>query len=261
MMGGSIDRFSELARLALVQAQEEAQRLGETAIAPEHVVAGVLAEGTDAGAVLAGLGLDPALVREAVLGSQAPTAPMPAGPGALGLTPEAKKMIELAVDEARRLGHHHYIGTAHLLLGAMRLEDSITHCIASFGVTLEEMRSAVQAFPSLEAAPSERTRTRRRSSTAPAGPRALPQPARPRIEYLIAHARLTDDGVQIVSLEQSAPGDHRRAVGGDGGVDLPTVLGLLARDGWALAAIDPTGYASAGPLYIFTRHVRRPGGR
>ena len=63
--------------------------------------------------------------------------------GEIGLTPRAKKVIELAVDEARRLGHH-YIGTEHLLLGLVREGEGIAAgVLESLGVNLEKVRSEV----------------------------------------------------------------------------------------------------------------------
>jgi ATP-dependent Clp protease ATP-binding subunit ClpC len=63
--------------------------------------------------------------------------------GEIGLTPPAKKVIELAVDEARRL-HHHYVGTEHLLLGLLREGDSVAAgVLESLGLNLEKVRSEV----------------------------------------------------------------------------------------------------------------------
>src|SRR5207253_10486614 len=63
--------------------------------------------------------------------------------GEIGLTPRAKRVIELAVDEARRLNHH-YIGTEHLLLGLVREGEGIAaRVLESLGVSLEEVRAQV----------------------------------------------------------------------------------------------------------------------
>ena len=63
--------------------------------------------------------------------------------GEIGLTPRAKKVIELAVDEARRLNHH-YIGTEHLLLGLVREGEGIAAgVLESLGVNLEKVRAQV----------------------------------------------------------------------------------------------------------------------
>ena len=80
--------------------------------------------------------------------------------GEIGLTPRAKKVIELAVDEARRLGHH-YIGTEHLLLGLVREGEGIAAgVLESLGVNLEKARGAGLADPDRTGHPSEPGGTR-----------------------------------------------------------------------------------------------------
>jgi ATP-dependent Clp protease ATP-binding subunit ClpC len=112
------DRFTDRARRVLVFAQEEAQRLNHNYIGTEHLLLGLLREreGVAAG-VLSGLGVGLERVSSSVelivgRGDRAVT-------GDMHLTPRAKRAIELAVEESRRLGHH-YIGTEHLLLGLIR---------------------------------------------------------------------------------------------------------------------------------------------
>ena len=114
-MTSRFEKFSERARRVLSLAQEEAQRFNHNYIGTEHILLG-LARETDgvAARVLTSLGVELTKIRSAVefiIGrGERPS------PGDIGLTPRAKKVIELAVDEARRLGHH-YIGTEHLLVG------------------------------------------------------------------------------------------------------------------------------------------------
>ena len=117
-MASRFEKFSEKARRVLSLAQEEAQRFNHNYIGTEHILIGLVRE-TDgvAAKVLAKLDVELPKVRSSVefiigRGERAPT-------GDIGLTPRAKKVIELAVDEARRLGHS-YIGTEHLLIGLMR---------------------------------------------------------------------------------------------------------------------------------------------
>ena len=109
------DKFTERARKVLTLAQEEAQRFNHNYIGTEHLLLGLVREGEGVAAkVLANLGVELNKVRSAVefiIGRGDRTVV-----GDIGLTPRAKKVIELAVDEARRLNHH-YIGTEHLLLG------------------------------------------------------------------------------------------------------------------------------------------------
>src|SRR5260370_11146078 len=115
------EKFTERARKVLSLAQEEAQRFQHQYIGTEHVLLGLVREGEGVAAqVLRNLGVELNKVRSAVEFS------LGRGDlvmlGKMGLTPRAKKFIELADNEARRLNHH-YIGTEHLLLGLAREED------------------------------------------------------------------------------------------------------------------------------------------
>src|SRR5579864_7162290 len=111
-MAERFDKFTERARKVLQLAQEEAQRFNHNYIGTEHLLLGLVREGEGVAArVLADLGVDLAKVRSAIefiigRGNRAPV-------GEIGLTPRARTVIELAVTEARDLGHH-YIGTEHL---------------------------------------------------------------------------------------------------------------------------------------------------
>ena len=138
-MASRFEKFSERARRVLSLAQEEAQRFNHNYIGTEHILLGLVRE-TEGGAakVLANLNVELAKVRSAVefiIGrGERPT------PGEIGLTPRAKKVIELAVDEARRLDNH-YIGTVHLLTGLMREGEGVAAgVLESLGVTLEKVR-------------------------------------------------------------------------------------------------------------------------
>jgi ATP-dependent Clp protease ATP-binding subunit ClpC len=141
-MNGSFDRFTERARKVLTLAQEEAQRFNHNYIGTEHLLLGLVREGEGVAAkVLSNLGIELTKVRSAVefIIGRGERQVM----GDIGLTPRAKKVIELAVDEARRLGHH-YIGTEHLLLGLIREGEGIAAgVLESLGVNLEKVRSEV----------------------------------------------------------------------------------------------------------------------
>jgi Clp amino terminal domain, pathogenicity island component len=143
--GGTHDRFdsfTDRGRHALIFAQEEAQRLNHPYIGTEHLLLG-LVRGVDSTAarVLGALGLDLAKVRTATefiigRGDQRVS-------GEVGLTPRAKRVIKLAIDEARGLGHRH-IGTEHLLLGLVREGEGIAAgVLASLGVTPDRTRAEV----------------------------------------------------------------------------------------------------------------------
>jgi hypothetical protein len=134
------DKFTERARKVLSLAQEEAQRFNHNFIGTEHLLLGLVREGDGVAAkVLAQMGVELPQVRrrvEFIIGRGDRIVL-----GEIGLTPRAKKVIELAVDEARRLNHH-YIGTEHLLLGLIREEEGIAAgVLAELGVNLEKART------------------------------------------------------------------------------------------------------------------------
>jgi ribosomal protein L37AE/L43A len=134
------DRFTERARKVLSLAQEEAQRLQHNYIGTEHLLLGLVGEGEGVAAkVLTHLGVDLEKVRKAVEGIIGRGERVVLGE--IGLTPRAKKVIELAVDEARRLNHD-FIGTEHLLLGLIREGEGIgAGVLESFGLSLQQVRA------------------------------------------------------------------------------------------------------------------------
>jgi ATP-dependent Clp protease ATP-binding subunit ClpA len=134
------DKFTERSRKVLSLAQEEAERFQHNYIGTEHLLLGLVAEGEGVAAkVLQNMGIELSKVREAVefiigRGDRIVL-------GEIGLTPRAKKVIELAVDEARQLNHH-YIGTEHLLLGLIREGGGIAAgVLESFGIELQQVRA------------------------------------------------------------------------------------------------------------------------
>ena len=146
------DKFTERARKVLSLAQEEAQRFQHNYIGTEHLLLGLVREGEGVAAkVLSNLGVELYKVRGAVefiigRGDRIVL-------GEVGLTPRAKKVLELAVDEARRLNHH-YIGTEHLLLGLVREGEGIAAgVLESLGVNLEKVRTqTIQVLSQSDAA-------------------------------------------------------------------------------------------------------------
>ena len=139
-MGSRFEKFSERARRVLSLAQEEAQRFNHNYIGTEHILLGLVRETEGVAArVLANLGVDLNKVRSAVefiigRGERPPQ-------GEIGLTPRAKKVVELAVDEARRMNHA-YIGTEHLLIGLLREGEGVAAgVLESLNITLDKVRS------------------------------------------------------------------------------------------------------------------------
>lgn len=137
---GRFDKFTERARKVLALAQEEAQRFNHSYIGTEHILLGLIREGDGVAAkVLNSLGVELPTVRRAVehIVGRGDRIVL----GEVGMTPRAKKVMELAVDEARRLNHH-YIGTEHILLGLIREGEGIAAgALTSLGVTLENVRA------------------------------------------------------------------------------------------------------------------------
>jgi ATP-dependent Clp protease ATP-binding subunit ClpC len=139
-MSDKFDRFTKRARRVLTLAQEEAQRLNHNYIGTEHLLLGLVREENGVAVrVLRELGVDPKQVRERV--ERTVGRGQRAMYGKLSLTPRTKRVIELAVDEARRLGHH-YIGTEHLLLGLVRAGEGVAvDVLRGLGVGLDKVRS------------------------------------------------------------------------------------------------------------------------
>ena len=162
-MGSRFEKFSERARKVLSLAQEEAQRFNHNYIGTEHILLGLVRETEGVAArVLANLGVDLNKVRSAVefiIGRGDKPAQ-----GEIGLTPRAKKVVELAVDEARRMNHT-YIGTEHLLIGLLREGEGVAAgVLESLGVNLEKVRGethrVLSQSPSQSAGHSGRSQTR-----------------------------------------------------------------------------------------------------
>jgi ATP-dependent Clp protease ATP-binding subunit ClpC len=162
-MVSRFDKFTERARKVLALAQEEAQRLNHNYISTEHILLGLCAEGTGVAVrVLANLGVELPKIRSSVefIIGRGETKSR----GEVGLTPRAKKVIELAVNEARYLNHN-YIGTEHLLLGLLREGDGVAAgVLTSLGITLEKARAEITRFLN-QNLPQQRVGTGARGAT------------------------------------------------------------------------------------------------
>ena len=162
-MASRFEKFSERARRVLSLAQEEAIRFNHNYIGTEHILLGLVRENEGVAArVLANMNVDLQKVRSAVefiIGR----GERPVSGENIGLTPRAKKVIELAVDEARRMNHH-YIGTEHLLVGLMREGEGVAAgVLESLGVSLEKARTEAQRI--LSQNPPSGSHSGSRSST------------------------------------------------------------------------------------------------
>jgi ATP-dependent Clp protease ATP-binding subunit ClpC len=161
-MSTGFERFSEGARRVLTRAQGEAQRLGHNYIDTEHILLGIAGEESGIAArVLSNFGISVGKIQAAVefvIGKGEHKATK----GEVDLAPRAKKSIEFAVDEARRLNSS-YIGVEHLLLGLLRESEGVAFSVLeSFGITLERTRDEVNRVAKQEAV---RTRTTGRTAT------------------------------------------------------------------------------------------------
>ncbi len=144
-MPGPFDRFSNRAKRVLALAQDEAVRFNHRYIGPEHLLLGLVREGEGAAArALDALDVKLSRLRSAVellVGRGDATS----SPSEIVLHPQTKKIIELAVDEARRLGQG-FVGTEHLLLATLREGDNMAmRALESLGATMDRVRAQVIA--------------------------------------------------------------------------------------------------------------------
>ncbi len=137
------ERFTDRARKVMALANQEAQRFNHEYIGTEHILLGLVKEGSGVGAnVLKNLDVDLRKVRLEV------EKLVRAGPemvtmGKLPQTPRAKKVIEYAIEEARNLNHN-YVGTEHILLGLLREHDGVAaQVLMNLGLKLEDVREEV----------------------------------------------------------------------------------------------------------------------
>jgi ATP-dependent Clp protease ATP-binding subunit ClpA len=135
-------RFTENARQSVFFAQEHAQRLGQAFVSTEHLLLGLLdVEDCTAVKMLLALGIDPQAIRQMVEESAGDSAVEAEVRQEMTLTPRAKRVIDLAYDEAKAL-RHNYIGTEHLLLGLRREEAGFAaRVLSQLGVPLDDLRS------------------------------------------------------------------------------------------------------------------------
>ena len=147
------DRFTDRAKKVMNLARQEAQRFNHEYLGTEHVLLGLVQEGSVVAAnVLKNMGVDLARIR-AEIEKLVKSGPSMVTMGQLPFTPRAKKVLELSMEEAHNLGHN-YIGTEHLLLGLIKENEGIAaKVLTNLGVKLEDVREEVLEF--LGADPTE----------------------------------------------------------------------------------------------------------
>ena len=137
------ERFTDRARKVMALANQEAQRFNHEYIGTEHILLGLVKEGSGVGAnVLKNLGVDLRRVRLEVE-KLVKSGPEVVTMGKLPQTPRAKRVIEYAIEEARNLNHN-YVGTEHLLLGLLREQEGVAaQVLMNLGLKLEDVREEV----------------------------------------------------------------------------------------------------------------------
>ena len=135
------NRFTTRAQRVILITQEEAKRLNHNSVGAEHILLGLIALGEGVAAqVLANSGVDLRRVRSEIEKSAGTSDPVPLL-GEIPFTPDAKKVLESAVEEAQKMGHH-YVGTEHLLMGLFYLE-SAAKLLRERGLTPEHTRDEI----------------------------------------------------------------------------------------------------------------------
>ena len=241
-----MERFTQRARRVLSLAQEAAESFQHNYIGTEHLLLGlILEEGGVAGRVLRELGSDQRRVEELV--ERMTRASPRTTTIAPELSPGTKRVLELAVDEARRMGHH-YIGTEHLLLGLVRLPEGVAiDILKRLGISPEEVRR----------------QTRRVLQEAPFVPRK--EETTENVHRVFIGCAKEDEkvaewiiyglaGQQLISWKNSV------AVLGDGGWDDSLTLALL-RSNILVLVLSPNGLADkhiAKERLFFEQILERP---
>ncbi len=133
-----MERFTQRARRVLSLAHQEAEQSRNNNIGTEHLLLGLMdEEGGVAGRVLRELGMTSDRVREVI--RRVSSGSVGFDPSRVELAGDTQQVLELAVDEARRLGHH-YIGTEHILLGLVRVDGAALEVLRRLGVTPDQIR-------------------------------------------------------------------------------------------------------------------------
>jgi ATP-dependent Clp protease ATP-binding subunit ClpC len=193
-------RFTERAQKVLALAQEEAVRLGHNNIGTEHILLGLIREGEGIAAkALIALGLGLEKIQDEVesligRGQEQPTN--------IAYTPRAKKVIELSMDEARKLGHT-YVGTEHILLGLIREGEGVAaRVLNNLGVSLNKARQQVlQLLGSSESvSPSHNTNSNVNTPTLDSLARDLTAIAREgNLDPVIGRSKEIERVIQVLS--------------------------------------------------------------
>ena len=163
-----MERFTQRARRVLSLAHQEAERGHQGHIGTEHLLLGLMEEeGGVAGRVLRELGLESSRVREIIerVGTASHSENIK-----IELAPDTQQVLEYAVDEARRLGHH-YIGTEHILLGMVRVDGTAMEVLRRLGVTADQVRRQTRRVLNESAAAPAAAGSQQPARTPTSGPK------------------------------------------------------------------------------------------
>ncbi|MDH7497616.1 MAG: ATP-dependent Clp protease ATP-binding subunit [Syntrophomonadaceae bacterium] len=242
-------RFTQRAQRAIINAQEEAREMGHAAVGTEHILLGLIREGEGVGArAILALGVDLDQVREAiksVLGGQGAGRREGTG-GDLPITPRAKKVLNLAFDEAQLQGVS-YVGTEHLLLAVIREEEGVAaQVLSGMGIKLDDVRAQVmlllgsegnaaagaeaagegKAVPGQPVAPSRRNRAKSKTPVLDNYSRDLTQMAREqKLDPVIGREKEIERVVQVLSRRTK----NNPVLIGDPGVGKTAIVEGLAQ--------------------------------
>lgn len=159
------DKFTDRARKVMALAREEAKRFNHEYIGTEHILLGLVKEGSGVAAnVLQNLDIDLKKIRLEIE-KIVQTGPDLVSVGQLPFTPRVKKVLEYAIEEARAMGHN-YIGTEHQLLGLLREQEGVAaQVLLNLGVKLDDVREEVIELLGAESAENVKEKEEKRGKS------------------------------------------------------------------------------------------------
>ncbi len=222
------DRFSERARKVVLYAREEASRLNYDFIGTEHLLLGLLREGASIGViVLRRMDVDISALKDEVRKFIISDDAGGRFEHDIQLTPRAKKVLELAMDEAGRMGHN-FVGTEHILLGLLREGEGIAaRVMKNSGITAEQVRvEVVKLLSGDEADPAVQEKQAKRSSALEEFSRDLTRMAlEDKLDPVIGREREIERVIQILARRKK----NNPVLIGEAGVGKTAIVEGLAQ--------------------------------
>jgi hypothetical protein len=201
------ERFTDRSRKVMKLANEEAMRFGHEYIGTEHILLGLVKEGSGVAAnVLRNLGIDLRKVRievEKLVHSGSDMVTM----SKLPQTPRAKKVIEYSMEEARNLGHN-YVGTEHILLGLLRDQEGVAATVLlNLGLHIEEIRREIENLLGKSQSPGESNAEKVDL------PKVCPKCGQPVVRVIWHRVRLLEKDLEDVAAGRAILGSSVGTVG------------------------------------------------